>query len=342
LGRASGEPRAEGRPISYWVGTLRTGSDDDRARAAAVLGESGADDPAVVAGLAGALKDENAIVRRNAATALARFGTHSETVTALLGALKDSNPAVRQVAAHSLAQVRPLPAEAVAPLLDVIQAERDPSTRSYAITAISHAGDRATGAIPVLIGILKERSGGNAADPSVAATAALIEIGPAARPALIAALDSKDARTRAAAATALGALGPVPPEGLEGLERMLKDPDPVARVRAASALWKLDRRTKTTLPVLIEALSGRDWLLQGLAIEAVSAMGPDAAPAVPALVSVLRNENYMTRQSAAIALGRIGPGAREAIPALRAALQDEESVVRREAEAALKVIEAPK
>jgi len=339
LARIRGEPFAEGRPISHWVDTLQTGNDSDRAHAAHVLGESGADAPGVVTALAGALKDENPVVRRNAATALARFGAHPDAVTALLGALKDSERTVRQEAARSLAQVRPLPSEAVRPLLETVQGDRDPFIRVFSITAIGHAGDQAAEAVPTLIDILKERAGGGPADPSAAAAQALAEIGPAARPALISALDSKDARTRAAAAQLLGGMGPVPPSALDALERMLKDQDRVARVQAARALWKLDRRVTTTLPILIEAVADRDSLIRSLTVDALAAMGPEAGPAVPALVPVLRDENYMTRRSAAAALGKIGPAAREAIPALRAALQDEEPEVRRQAEESLKAIE---
>jgi HEAT repeat protein len=339
LGRLRGEPFAEGRPVSHWVDTLRTGNDAERAHAAHVLGESGTDAPGVVAGLAGALKDENPIVRRNAAAALARFGAHPDTVAALLGALKDSESTVRQEAARSLAQVRPLPGDAVGTLLETIRADRDPVIRVFAITAIGHAGDRATDAIPDLIDMLKERPGGSPADPSAAAMGVLAAIGPAARPTLIAALDSKEARTRAAAAGLLGGMGPVPPPALDALERLLKDPDRTVRVQAAAALWKLDKRTKTTLPVLIEAVAGGDSLLRGTVIEALAAMGPEAAPAVPALATVLRDEHHLTRRAAAAALGRIGPAAREALPALRAALQDEEPEVRRQAAEAIKAID---
>ena len=282
------------------------------------------------------------MVRRNAAAALARFGTRPEALAALLGAMKDGERAVRQEAARSLAQVRPLPAEAVAPLLETVRTDRDPFIRVFSITAIGHAGDRAADAVPVLIDILKDRPGGGPADPSSAAAAALAEIGPAARPALVAALDSPHARTRAAAAQLLGNMGPVPPAALDALERMLKDSDRVARVQAAAALWKLDRRTTTTLPVLTEAVADADSLVRGLTVEALAAMGPEAGPAAAALASVLKDENYMTRRAAAAALGRIGPAAHEAVPALRAALQDEEPDVRREAAEALKAIEAPK
>lgn len=339
LGGVRGEPFAEGRPVSSWIDTLRAGDDEARARAAYVLGESGADAPGVAPALAGALKDRNPMVRRNAAAALARFGAHPDTVAALLGALKDSEHPVRQEAARSLALVRPLPPEAVGPLLEVTRAESDAATRVFAITALGHAGDRAVEAIPTLIDTLKEPPPAGAAHPSAAAVQSLSEIGPAARPALVAALDSPNARIRAAAAGLLGGMGPVPPAALDTLEKLLKDPDLAVRAQAAAALWKLDRRAKAALPVLIEAVGGRDYLLRGMAVEAIASMGPEAGPAVPALVTVLKDENYLTRRAAAAALGRIGPAAREAVPALQAALKDEEPDVRRQAAEALKAID---
>jgi len=340
LGRIRGEPFAEGWPVSHWVDALRAGNDADRAHAAHVLGESGTDAPGVVPALAGATKDENPVVRRHAVAALARFGANPDAVAALLGALKDGERPVRQEAARPLAQVRPLPSEAVRPLLEAVQSDHDPFIRVFSITALGHAGDRATDAISTLIEVLKEQAGGGPADPSAAAMQALAEIGSTARPALIAALDSRDARTRAAAAGLLGGMGPVPPAVLDALEQLLKDPDRAGQVQAATALWKLDRRVRTTLPVLIEGVADQNPLLRSQAVEAIAAMGPEAAPAVPALVVVLRDENFMTRRAAAAALGRIGPAAREALPALRAVLQDEEPDVRRQAAESLKAIEA--
>src|SRR5262245_58806592 len=75
-----GEPFIEGRPLSYWIDSLRVGDEGRRAHAATVLGEFGTDAPGVVPGLVTALKDENPIVRRNATAALARYGANPDAV----------------------------------------------------------------------------------------------------------------------------------------------------------------------------------------------------------------------------------------------------------------------
>jgi HEAT repeat protein len=334
-----GEPFAEGRPVSYWLHTLRAGGPAARAHAAHVLGEGGVQAPGIVPALAEALNDENYIVRRNAAASLARFGPQSDAVAALLGALEDSEPLVRQEAARSLAQVRPATPEAVGPLLKAARAGPDPFTRVWAITALGRLGTRAKEAIPLLVALLQEGPASGPADPRAAAVQALEEIGPAARPALVVALEHRSARTRAAAAGLLSGMRPVPPLALAVLERLLHDPDRTVRVQAALALWKLERRVRTTLPVLLEAARGRGSLLRAQAVGVLGAMGPAAGPAVPALVEVLRDDNYMTRRAAAAALGSIGPGARAAIPALRAALSDDEVEVRRQAAESLEKID---
>jgi len=54
------------------------------------------------------------------------------------------------------------------------------------------------------------------------------------------------------------------------------------------------------------------------ALQVVTALGPEAAPAAPALIRIVSNpfENALLRSGAALALGRLGAPGREAVPAL--------------------------
>jgi HEAT repeat protein len=99
------------------------------------------------------------------------------------------------------------------------------------------------------------------------------------------------------------------------------------------------------LPVLIEALQGRD---QGLgsfcytfthpAIELLVKMGRPATPAVPYLIDALFGCSE-TRELAARALGSIGPDAKAAVPALTARLGDRYADARKAVAEALKRID---
>src|SRR5262249_42166846 len=150
----------------------------------------------------------------------------------LLGALEDKEGLVRQEAARSLAEARPDTPEAVAALVRAARGARDPFTRMWAITALGRLGGRARAAIPALAHAWQAGPSGGPATPAAAAAQALEQVGVAARPALVAALGSPHARTRAAAAGLLGGMGPVPRAVLDALARLLADRDPAVRVQA--------------------------------------------------------------------------------------------------------------
>lgn len=73
----------------------------------------------------------------------------------------------------------------------------------------------------------------------------------------------------------------------------------------------------STLPELIEDLSGGDELTKLSAIYKLAEMHTDAAPAVPMLIKNLQDKHYYdVQKAAAFALGEIGPDAKSSIPNL--------------------------
>jgi PBS lyase HEAT-like repeat len=73
----------------------------------------------------------------------------------------------------------------------------------------------------------------------------------------------------------------------------------------------------STLPELIEDLSGEDELAKLSATYRLAEMGPEAATAVPMLTTNLRdNHSYDVQKATAFALGEIGPEAESSIPEL--------------------------
>jgi HEAT repeat protein len=98
---------AHGKPVGDWVAALRDPDARARKKAAGVLGNVGAVDPAVVPALAGAVRDRDPAVRAEAVLALAKIGPAArEAEPALTEAQKDANPAVRQYASKALERVR--------------------------------------------------------------------------------------------------------------------------------------------------------------------------------------------------------------------------------------------
>jgi len=98
---------AHGKPVGDWVQALQDPNVRVRKKAAAVLGNVGAVDPAVVPALAGALKDRDAGVRGEAAQALLKIGPNArEAEAALAEAQQDCDPKVRAFAVQALRRAR--------------------------------------------------------------------------------------------------------------------------------------------------------------------------------------------------------------------------------------------
>src|SRR5438128_267040 len=92
MGWIRGEPLHDGWPTGYWVYLLRHGADQEREKAAHVLGRAGVATPHVIPALTAALKDNHYIVRRNAAAALSELGPEAApAVPALIEALGDED-----------------------------------------------------------------------------------------------------------------------------------------------------------------------------------------------------------------------------------------------------------
>jgi HEAT repeat protein len=103
----SGPPLAHGKPVEHWVQSLKDPEPRARKRAADVLGNIGASDPAVVGGLAAAVQDRDRSVREAAVQALVKMGPAAkEAEGALTIASKDGDPRVRALAVKGLERLR--------------------------------------------------------------------------------------------------------------------------------------------------------------------------------------------------------------------------------------------
>ncbi|MHB1562433.1 MAG: HEAT repeat domain-containing protein, partial [Isosphaeraceae bacterium] len=169
---------------------------------------------------------------------------------------------------------------------------------------------------------------------------------------------------------------PAPPVEAEGIVAGLHASDIEARRAAANALRTADRDIRRqALPAMIDRLQNeKDGQVRLGVLDAVAALGPDAAPAIPALLQSLRTDAGGTRQEEShqdyrsalalaavgkpaveglrgllrerdrkesvraeviMALGRIGPDAAPAVPELVPLLGDRSERIRREASQAL-------
>jgi HEAT repeat protein len=106
-GEEKGPKLAGGREVSSWVTELNDPKARVRRQAVLKLGNVGDDDPAAAAGLAKALHDPDALVRRDAVHAVVKLTQPNEAILARLGEMKQTDPdaTVRDFAQRALTKL---------------------------------------------------------------------------------------------------------------------------------------------------------------------------------------------------------------------------------------------
>ena len=126
------------------------------------------------------------------------------------------------------------------------------------------------------------------------------------------ALKHADPKVRYRAAHTLAELGPLAKFALPELRELLEDQNPMVRLKAAEALWKIDKTPSATLmPVLLQALKDKDHGVRADAPRVIALLGAKAKLAIPALVNALKDKEFDVKLAAITALGDLGPVAKE-------------------------------
>ena len=96
---------AGGREVKSWIADLHDPKPQVRRQAVLKLGNVGDTDPAAAEGLAEALRDSDAIVRRDAVSAVAKLSKPNEEIMAWLRVMsdRDRDPRVRDYAKRAIA-----------------------------------------------------------------------------------------------------------------------------------------------------------------------------------------------------------------------------------------------
>ncbi len=137
-------------------------------------------------------------------------------------------------------------------------------------------------------------------------------LGPSAKdavPVLLGGLNHDFSSVRIDTADALGKIGPPARESILALTKSMNDLTslPRARVKAAQALWRIDRRHRESEPVLIEVLKSGDFFFERRdAARILKEIGPPARLAIPALKAALKDPHRLVRRAAAEAIESIG------------------------------------
>jgi HEAT repeat protein len=354
------EPSYQGKPLSYWIDTLKVKDSDPRARKRALIALEAIGEPAIPA-LAVAMQDKDSWVRGGALAALGRIRPATpKAIKALARGLDDEDVVNRGISAAGFRDIG-APAKAAVPaLVRALQSGRF-MVNWYAAAALGKMGLDAKAAVPALTAVLQDR------DQTLAAYAAEAlyrispdDTGPIDKLVHILS-DSKDSTARATAAHMLGDIGgSVAKPAIPALIYTLNDAKPNVRLVAARALLFNDKKSKPAVTALIALMKQKDQFIACWAAEALGdggAADPEvlralraAIPAnnvasvgaavslwrldrkngmtVPALIKALQSKDGLTREASTRALASMGPEAKEAVPALEAALEDKNEDLR--------------
>jgi HEAT repeat protein len=223
------------------------------------------------------------------------------------------------------------------------EVDEDERVLSEAARELKERGPAAACAIPALIRSLKFRiprlSGTSAwVNVPTAAREALVKIGKKAVPALRQALDDKDSMTRVHAARALWALEGNADEVLPVLLAVWRGDEESGqamdvRVEAGHALAQIGPKKKDAiLPVLSDALVGKDDSLAWAAAYVLFEMAPEVPEALPPLLAAIKGPRGRLIKRCSSHLTNMPA---KAVPVLARALDDEDARVRAWAAAAL-------
>ena len=202
------------------------------------------------------------------------------------------------------------------------------SIRELTCEALAEIGPAA---IPSLVDALEDTSEG----VRTCAAIALTRIKPEGVDVLIQQLENHKPYVRSYAAWALSGVGAEASPAVSTLAKLLGDKDPEVRKYSAAALREIGQKAEPAVPALIAALSDEHPPVRVIAETTLTRIGP---PAVSALIGKLRDEDEVVRRAAVNALGKMGADARSAVPALRERLKDESDQVRWRAEWAVNEI----
>jgi HEAT repeat protein len=247
------------------------------------------------AALEGLLRDAYPEVRQNAAWALGKINLSA--IPKLQAALRDTDALVKRDAALSLGQFEPEPVRVA--LNDLLGLCKDPSgevRRAVVGVLIRIVGPEDAQASAPLRALLAD------GDEEVRRNAALAlsNIGgkdaAAATPVLVDALHRGDLELRRQAAAALRNLGPEAARAVPDLVQVLRDPDVELRANAAVALGGIGPAAEKAVPALVElTANAKEKIAPRIeAAVALSRIGPvpAAIEAAPRLLQVMSDASH--------------------------------------------------
>jgi HEAT repeat protein len=256
-------------------------------------------------------------------------------VPALSNALMNRSPMVRGKAAEILGEIGP-PAKDSIPLLRARLHDAEPKVVAWSAMSLRKIDGQGEGGVPVLMEMLTNP----VAETRGMAAVGLAEFGADAGPALpslIQCLDDRDLQVQIMVARSIAMIGASirtnRSRGNSGIATALAIPKLKALALGEEGLagWAMDALSTMgpdAAPVLAEIYRTADEERRFPAARALMKLGPDAGAAVPTLMADMRGTNVGRVILATQILGKLGENGRIALPQLERLLQNQDILVR--------------
>jgi HEAT repeat protein len=282
------------------------------------------------------LKDKDINLRQEAAQVIAEMGKEvSHALPQLLEALKDQDDRVAAALIRAISVMGKEAATAIPVLVDIVRDGGDSQARSSAAHALMPFGREAKDAVPGLLEMLKA---GRHNRSTAAMALAKIATPAEAVPALLEVFVEPSREYEPYDHSVAEALIQFGPEAIGPVAELLRHKRAEVRVRAINVLVRFGKQAQATVPLLMDLMDDKDEDTALRAAEAVWSI--DRRPEVlPHFVRGLKAKTASNRMSAARNLGNMGADAKPAVPELVAACKDRDSSVRREAYRALSMVD---
>ena len=326
LGEAAGAALGKIGPAAHPQVLEALGSDNENVRAAAAVAIGWMSEPGEPAKrLAKRLEAEpSSRVTANGLQALNRVGLPGEQLLPLLlQALDHDGDRVRHEAMNGLLSLRPDSRAAVPHLVGRLASD-DPVKRGQAINLLGRIGPDAGDAVPRLITQL----GQAAAEERVACRQAMVDIGQAAVPWILASAKSQPLAMLGGKSWQASCLGEIGLQATPALAAALKAQQADGSVYLALlGLKNIAAKSAAARQAILPFLEHKQAAFRSMALSALVASTAKPASLMPRLQAAMRDDNTLVRQEAMDALASLGPSARGATSALVESLDDQDAAV---------------
>jgi HEAT repeat protein len=248
--------------------------------------------------------------------------------------LRNKDEGFRRDVLTTIAELGPTAKVSVTELIRLIGSDVDDRDRLLAIKALGMLGTAAKSAIAPLLTELRERKGSAEIPPEIVVALGRIGVpSPEVLSAFSEQLKGSKMVERKAVARAIAYMGPAAKGATADLEKFASSSDPVARVWAATALYKIGVEPNKNVQIVMSALkdhspAGRAGRLASM--DVADLLGPALKSMVSELITTLGDKspalppNNLTPicVRAARALGKLGPAAKDAVVKLTSLLRE--------------------